>query len=317
MIPCIRFRSALALAVGLTLMAAPAEALQLKVRFGGLPIPRDASKPVDLELTVTDDEGGVPSVLLPHHEKTMHLVAVPEDLSEMVHIHPVDLGKGRFKLPIRDKRHQDDRDNSQAVAAFARPGRWWVFAEVSDFPDQTVLLQETIVVPGRPKIRPMPEPLVWAGDVATTSIALGQADATATWTRNRRPDGALLLTCRMTDASGEEIGGFLPWLGMTAHGVLVGKGPDGPIFRHLHPEGGMIHGPGGHGGMNHGAMTMDHGAHHGAHHGGHHDATVQTYPGKWTFVLGADDAVSGGVYRFWLQTRVEDGVRSLPFTLKL
>ena len=313
MIPWIRFQDAAALAMGLALVAAPAEALQLKVRFGGRPMPRDASQPVDLELTVTDDEGGVPSVLLPHHEKTMHLVAVPEDLSEMVHIHPVDLGKGHFKLPIRNKRHQDDRDNSQAVAAFTRPGRWWLFAEVSDFPDQTVLLQEAIVVPGRPKSRPMPEPLVWAGDVATTSIALGQAGATATWTRNRRPDGALLLTCRMTDATGEEIGGFLPWLGMTAHGVLVGKGPDGPIFRHLHPEGGMIHGPGGHGGMNHGARTMDHGAHHGAHH----DATVQTYPGKWTFVLGADDAVPGGVYRFWLQTRVEDGVRSLPFTLKL
>lgn len=300
------------------LAAGPAEALQMKMRFGGRPLPRDASKPVDLEITVTDDEGGVPSVLLPHHEKTMHLVAVPEDLDDLVHIHPADLGQGRFRLAIRDKRLKNDIDNGQAVAAFARPGAWWVFAEVSDFPDQTVLLTDRVVVPGKSTTLPMPNPMRWAGDVATASVALGDVAAMATWTRSRRPNGTLVLTCRLSDRAGVESEGFLPWLGMTAHGVLVGKGPDGPIFRHLHPEGGMVHGAGGHGGGNaagHGGSGAEgHASAHGGHHGHHAEPT---WPGKWTFVLGPDEAVPGGIYRFWLQTRLAEGVRTLPFTLKL
>ncbi|MEB3298034.1 MAG: hypothetical protein VKO21_00925 [Candidatus Sericytochromatia bacterium] len=293
------------------LLAAPADALQLKMRFDGKPQPREASKPITLELAVLDDEGAPASVLLPHHEKTMHLVAVPEDLSELVHVHPHDRGEGRFSLRLRDRKGPRDLDNDQAVHGFAKPGTWWVFAEVSDFPGQTVVLQDRVRVPGKVAARALPSPMKWAGDAATASIDVDSATM-AIWTRSRRSDGTLILTCKLVNPRGEQILGFRPWLGMSAHGVLLGKNSDGPIFRHLHPEGAHA----GHGRVHHPAPPSAEANPHG-HHGAHHETHDPGAPGDWTFILGPDEAVPSGTYRFWLQARRDTGLVTLPFTLSL
>ena len=291
----------------------PAAALTLDIRFDGRPAPRDDHRPVRISLTVRDDDGTPSHGLLLHHEKKMHLVAISGDLVDMAHIHPIEVQPGRFHLDLRSRAGRDT-DNEQALSALNRAGNWSLFAEVSDAPGESVLLESSVRVPGRNRVRPLPAPMTWQGRFCRTAVPRLGTGAVAEWERVVRSDGSTALVCRLLDGRGEELAGFTPWLGMTAHGVLAGKTSSGVAFRHLHPEGGMVHDMSGMAGMDHSGHDMSGMA--GMDHSGH-AVTDQGSPARWTFVLPTDEPLPSGVYRFWLQARRDGKVLTLPFTLRL
>lgn len=301
--------TAVALFVGLlALSAGPSEAgLAGKLLVDGVEgdtmDPGEASR---LTMAFHDESTGTQQVEFElNHGKFMHLIAVSSDLSSFAHLHPqFEPTTGVFIEDVNAV--STDPDDADALSAIQVPGPHFLFSEVKPAGQDPILGRFTVVATGiASAIIPVPEVAGPQGQ-AVKFFALDGSDAAAgapyrvTLALDASKHSKLHLAFNIesrTDegldpasATHEAIDDLEPWLGMTAHAVMIGfKGStvQERQFRHMHV--------GGHDG-------------HGKSHGDREELL---------FMLHGADVPSHGIYRVWLQAKRAGQVLTFPFTLKL
>lgn len=237
------------------------------------------------------------------HEKYMHLIVVPADLSTFAHIHPrFEAGSGIFVADVNTP--TTDPDNQDAARAVTVSGPHFLFAEVKPAGQDVHLERFTLTATGpTTSTTPAPDPVDVYGRTAKYFDASGTLAAPGAELRvtfksavmkysmlhlnfevERRTAGA-----RGAPPSYDLVDDLEEWLGMTAHAVMIGA--EGSTiaeraFRHLHA--------------------------------GHHDhgAKASKATGELAFMLMDPDIPAQGVYRIWLQVKRQGRVYAFPFTFK-
>ena len=250
----------------------------------------------------SDSANGAPvTAFEPDHEKPMHLIVVSEDLSSFAHVHPgLAASTGVFTLDANAP--SDDPDNQDAPRVVTRPGTHFLFAEVhpaggaaqqcrfalkaTGEATPTTFVVDPVDADGAivKQFDASGQPATGLGEyrVSLQVMAMKAEMVHLTFQLERRaPDSDPVNYIPVTDLE--------PWLGMTAHAVLIGaQGATAAdrVFRHLHA---------GHG---------DHGA------------RAATGPDV-LFMMHGDDVPPAGRYRVWLQVKRLGRVLTLPFSFEI
>lgn len=247
--------------------------------------------------TLTFTEGGRPIRGFElHHDRTMHLVIVRQDLSTFAHLHPTLGRDGTFT--VRVGAPSADPDERDALRAVAEPGTYFVFAEVTPQGRPSQLARFTVTVKGTAKSAAFAvdrEPVRYltaegaagkVGDPYRVRFNLDRGDPSMP---------TLEATVEERRANGQYVGvsDLQPWLGMAGHSIWVGaKGAQvgDKAFVHAHAMGGMDHGMMGH---------------------------VMAIGPTLSFMLMGDEVPPAGMYRVWTQFKVHGRVMTVPYTLQL
>lgn len=242
------------------------------------------------------------------HQKAMHMIVVSADLSSFAHVHPaLDSATGVFTFDANAA--SADPDNVFAAKMITRPGPHFLFTEVK--PSGGELEQVRFTVRATGAVQPAPvtaDPMDANGTIEKYFDADGSPAADGAQYRVSLNVMAVKhdmvhLTFRVerraTASDGQPAPGYVgvddlePWLGMTAHAVMIGAAGDtvgARAFRHLHA------------------------GHHGDH--GKSPGDGQSGP-EVLFMLHGDDVPADGTYRVWFQTKHHGKILTLPYTLKI
>lgn len=219
------------------------------------------------------------------HQKYMHLIVVPADLSSFAHVHPgFAPGTGTFTIDVNAP--GVDADNLDAARVVTRPGPHFVFAEVK--PRGADLEQHRFTVRATGAESPVP-PVAEDVDADGWITHVDGAHRVRLKPEAIKAD-MVHLTFRVetkTAAGWVPVNDLESWLGMSAHAVMIGAAGDTAgerVFRHLH--------------AGHGDHVRDSGEH-------------------ILFMLHGDDVPPSGVYRVWLQVKRQGRVLTFPFTVAL
>lgn len=183
--------------------AAPGYTLQL------LETPHDPAHEVWLRFRVLDPHGTVVTDFRESHEKKVHLIVVPHDLTSFQHVHPV----------------MDEAGTWSVALSPLQAGSHRLFADV--FPQGEVAaltVEHDLHVPGTPEVRPLPP--------ATRTAVTGRYEVVL--------EGVLTagvpstLTFRVIH-DGQPVTDLQPYLGAYGHLVAI---RDGDLaYAHVHPDG--------------------------------------------------------------------------------
>lgn len=241
------------------------------------PVPGKAAK-VKLELTGKDGKPVQDLVLL--HTQPVHLIAISEDLSDFVHVHPVATGPGRYEVD----------------ATFGKAARYKVWTEYQprnerDAKFETSVLSTAGWKPGKPSVTADSKTPKRIGD---TNVALHGAE-------QLKAGKLATLHFAFTDAITGRPANLQPWLGAAGHAIVVAS--DLQSFQHLHGAGDGGEARGGHGG------------HHGGGHADH--GMAPTHAGM---VVGAGVSFdvkfpAPGTYKLFAQVMRYGEVLTVPFTV--
>ena len=235
------------------------------------------------------------------HEKPMHLIVVSEDLSSFAHVHPgYAPSTGVFTLDANSP--SADPDNQDAARVVTRPGKHFLFAEVHPAGGAVELQRFAVKATGQttPAVfvvdPPGPDGTIVKQFDATGQPTSGPGEYRVSLQVEAMKASMVHLTFRLERRSsdGAPVGyvpvtDLEPWLGMTAHAVVVGaQGATAAdrVFRHLHSG-------------------------HGAH--GARDATSP----EVLFMMHGEDVPPAGPYRVWLQVKRAGRVLTLPFSFEI
>lgn len=255
------------------------------------------------------DASGVPvSGFELEHQKAMHLIVVSADLASFAHVHPaLDAATGVFTLDANTA--SADPDNADSARVVTRPGPHFLFTEVRPSGQTVQQTRFTVQATGTTEpVAVVEDPVNADGAIVKYFDANGALAAEGAAYRVGLVVQAMkhdmvhlnfMVERRAGAESGQPAPSYVPvtdlepWLGMTAHAVMVGAAGQtvgDRIFRHLHA------------------------GHHDDH--GKAPGAGETGPGVM-FMLHGDDVPPHGVYRVWLQTKHQGKILTLPYTFKL
>lgn len=221
---------------------------------------------VDLTFHVSED-GAKLTDYETVHEKKCHLILVSADYKDFQHVHPVLDKTGTFTMKN---------------VAFQRPGRYYVFFDVTPEGSQQILKRFEVQVRGQG------EPLVLKEDLSKKTIG-GVTVALEPMPMPLKV-GDAMLHFRLSQ-NGKPVTDVKPFMGAMGHVVALGQG--GKPFLHIHPMEG-------------------HDGHHGGHHGGHHQH--EAVPGEVVFHASFPKP---GLYKVWGQFLRGSQMLIAPFTVKV
>lgn len=220
------------------------------------------------------------------HQKYMHLIVVSEDLASFAHVHPTYApATGVFRADVNVP--SSDPDNQDAARVVTRPGAHLLFAEVRPSGGDLEQHRFAVRATGAAEPQPLTPETVDADGWITHAVD-------ASLRVRLRPEAIkadmvhLTFEVQRRTASGwTDVHDLEPWLGMTAHAVMIGGTGDvnERVFRHLHA--------------------------------GHHDDHGKSPAEPILFMLHGDDVPPSGVYRVWLQVKRQGRVGTYPFTIAL
>jgi hypothetical protein len=250
------------------------------------------------------------------HEKYMHLIVVSKDLEHFAHVHP-DLGAatGLFKAKVNQT--TSDPDNQDLARAIAKAGDFFLFAEVKPHEQRHVeLTRFTVKAEGQAQAVPLTLDTVGANGIrkyfnADSTPGQNGAPYQATLTVEKMDhDGMHMVHLSLNVSAWHAamhhymgVNNLENWLGMPAHGILVGAKGDAVadrVFRHLHS-----------GHHDHGMMAHDSAGDHDHDHGGGSAGP------DLMFMLHDDDIPPAGVYKFWAQVKHKGHILTFPFVIQL
>lgn len=174
--------------------------------------------PVDTKFTITH-AGRAVTAFDPEQTKLMHFYLIRSDLTGFQHLHPTMSPDGTWSVTTRPLSPGSYRIYVQFVphaAASAGP----------------LVLSAPLMVSGSPRSTPLP--------AASTSTTVD--GYTVTLTGHLKAGVDSMLSLRVTKA-GNPVTDLQPYLDTYAHVTAIHAGD--LAFAHLHPDGGMVTGPGG------------------------------------------------------------------------
>lgn len=170
-----------------------------------------ANENSDLNIQITDSNGGAVKEFELNHEKLMHLIIVSKDLSSFNHIHPDYQGDGQFAIDM----------------TFPDGGEYKVFADFVPKAGSSTTLSEWVNVEGETKT---PES-VKADPKLTKVIGDKEIELALSSTKANEE---VTLTFNIFDAQTKEgIGDLEQYLGAVGHVVILSD--DAEQYLHVHP----------------------------------------------------------------------------------
>jgi hypothetical protein len=166
-----------------------------------------------LQLTLARADGSIPSPFIITHERELHLFVIRQDLTSFAHVHPDRVGAGSYSVNLDDP----------------TPGEYRIFADFvpTDAPPQ--LLQQTISIAGRGRVRTHRP----AGNAARTVQTAGGMRIALEAEEVRVGTPALLTFTFADPETGAAIEDLEPFLGAAGH--LFFTDPDFQMASHSHP----------------------------------------------------------------------------------
>ncbi|MBM3462641.1 MAG: hypothetical protein FJX76_11120 [Armatimonadetes bacterium] len=262
-------------------------------------------QPAEWTLTYRDANGTPVTRFEANHEKPMHLIVVSKDLESFAHVHPILSDDGTFTIRVNEE--SDDPDNINVARAVPKPGEYHLFAEVKPEGGDLALTRFSTQAAGEAEPVPLvPDPGNPGQGIRKYFTASGQpgvhGDAYQATFRTLAMPGMLHLRVKLQYASEMEhlkmvhyvdVHDVQPWMGMAAHGVLIGENGrvEERTFRHMH--------------TGHPHVDPHRPLSGGGPHGGGPD---------FEFVLHGADVPPPGNYRMWMQFKHHERVVTLPFT---
>ncbi|MDR7253179.1 hypothetical protein J2X46_002164 [Nocardioides sp. BE266] len=145
------------------------------------------------------------------HEKDLHLIVVPRDLTGFQHVHPtLDRATGTWSVDVR-----------------LTPGVWRVIADFTPEGWNGITLADDLAVAGEFEPRPLP------GDDRVATVETDQGTYTVALSGDTAPGASTVLTTRI-ELDGEPVTDLEPYLGAYGHLVAIRAGDLG--YLHVHPE---------------------------------------------------------------------------------
>jgi hypothetical protein len=149
------------------------------------------------------------------HERPLHLIVVHSDLRVFDHVHPTLQPDGTFQIEM----------------AFARPGTYFVYADIKPEGMEAMTVHGSLVVGGSGSA-----PGAWVVDRLPRVDERTQTDRdlVAALSLGTVPVGDVVLPFAITDRTGAPVDDLEQYLGALGHVVIVSA--DGKRYVHVHPE---------------------------------------------------------------------------------
>jgi len=236
-------------------------------------------EPVTLLLEVRDRENKrIPSLPVVH-EKQMHLIVVPADLSRLAHLHPEPGDGGVFSTSY----------------VFPSGGRYRVYADMRGPDGRPLVVPFTLEVHGEKR----PATSVAEGLAQGYQSSAGGIRAERTSPSDLISGKPLELGFELTDARTHgPVTDLQPYLGTMAHVIIIGG--DGKDFLHAHTVGD-------------GTSAVPGGGHGHAMHGEHKGSSLM----RGTRLIIHTTFPHPGLYRIWMQVQRNRQVITLPFVVSV
>lgn len=236
-------------------------------------------EPATMDLEVRDRENKRIRRLPIVHEKQMHLIVVPWDLSGLAHLHPDRDEDGRFST----------------THVFPHGGRYRLYADMQAPDGKSVVVPFTLEVHGKKHPAPSLAEGLAQGHTSTAGGIRAERAAPSRVTSGRPIELGFELSDARTHGPVTDL---QPYLGTMAHVIIISE--DGKDFLHAHTVDGRT--------------SAGHGGGHGhAMHGGH-NGTSRT---RGTMLNVHTTFPHPGLYRIWMQVQRDRRVITLPFVVRV
>lgn len=235
------------------------------------------------EASVTVDvtrSGASPTRFQDLHTKPMHLIAVSEDFTDFIHVHPERGNDGQFRVGV----------------TFDKASRYRSWTEVQPAgDDKPTISVADIATKGA---APTNVRLVADGDSQKTG---GGLRVSLTGSNSLKAGRDAKLTLDVTEAASGKPAKLRPLLGAPAHAIAISS--DREQFMHLHAE-------------RAGAATPPQGGN-GGGHGGHDMGSTPAPAGAPTKLVVDAKFPAAGVYKVFVQMQKDGDVVTVPFVVNV